>query len=264
MAKPLRHTCPEQRADRVYGGMKITIIETGRPMAPLRDRFPNYPAMFEALISCADDGFSYETVALLDGAPLPDPETLDAVLITGSPAGVYDPEPWMPMLMDFIRWCAAKSVPQVGICFGHQAMAQALGGQVVKSPKGWGLGRHTYDVAARQSWMGEEAPETFALAVSHQDQVIAPPPGAIVTAASDFCVFAGLAYAQGPAISFQGHPEFSDAFSAALYENRRHDPLTDDQVDTAVASLEQPEDNDLLAQWIAAFYRGVAETRGSS
>lgn len=241
--------------------MKITILETGRPMAPLRGRFPNYPAMFETLIASADDGFAYETVALLDGAPLPDPETLDAVLITGSPAGVYDPEPWMPILMDFIRWCAASTVPQVGICFGHQAMAQALGGQVIKSPKGWGLGRHTYDVTARQSWMGEAPPEQFALAVSHQDQVVAPPPGAIVTAASDFCVFAGLAYAQGPAISFQGHPEFSNAFSEALYENRRGSPLTDEQVDTAVASLAAPEDNDLLGDWIASFYRGVAETK---
>ena len=183
--------------------MKITIIETGRPMPRLRPDFPNYPAMFETLISRADDGFAFETVALLDGAPLPDPETLDAVLITGSPAGVYDPEPWMPVLMDFIRWCAARTVPQVGICFGHQAMAQALGGQVVKAPKGWGLGRHTYDVEKRQPWMGEAPPETFSLAVSHQDQVIAPPPGATVVAASDFCVFAGLAYSQGPARIFQ-------------------------------------------------------------
>lgn len=243
--------------------MKITILETGRPMAPLRGKFPDYPAMFEALISRADEGFRYETVALVDGAPLPDPDRLEAVLITGSPVGVYDPEPWMPLLMDFIRWTAAEAVPQVGICFGHQAMAQALGGQVVKSPKGWGLGRHTYDVTARQSWMGETPPEEFSLAVSHQDQVIAPPPGAVVTAASDFCVFAGLAYAQGPAISFQGHPEFSNAFSTALYENRRGRPLTDDQVDSAVASLEQPEDNDLLAGWIANFYRGTAEMKGT-
>lgn len=241
--------------------MRITTIETGRPMTPLRARFPNYPAMFERLIARADEGFDYETIALLDGAPLPDPAGLDAVLITGSPAGVYDPEPWMPVLMDFIRWCAASAVPQVGICFGHQAMAQALGGQVIKSPKGWGLGRHTYDVTARQSWMGEAPPDAFSLAVSHQDQVVAPPPGAVVTAASDFCVFAGLAYAQGPAISFQGHPEFSNAFSEALYENRRGSPLTDAQVDTAVASLAEPENNDLLAEWIANFYRGVAETR---
>jgi GMP synthase-like glutamine amidotransferase len=141
-------------------------------------------------------------------------------------------------------------------------MAQALGGQVIKSPKGWGLGRHTYDVTTRQSWMGETPPDEFALAVSHQDQVVAPPAGAIVTAASDFCVFAGLAYAQGPAISFQGHPEFSNAFSEALYENRRGSPLTDAQVDTAVASLAEPENNDLLAEWIANFYRGVAETKG--
>lgn len=223
-------------------------------MAPLRATFPDYPEMFARLVGAANPVFSFETVALLDGARLPDPETLDGVLITGSPAGVYDPEPWMAPLMDFIRWTAASGVPQVGICFGHQAMAQALGGQVVKSDKGWGLGRHTYARLTHAPWMGDAPPERFALAVSHQDQVVALPPGATVTAASDFCPYAGLSYVQGPAISFQGHPEFSDVFAAALYEHRRGKPLSDSQVDEAQASLSHPEDNALLGHWIASFF----------
>lgn len=215
--------------------------------------------MFEALISSADDGFTYETVAVVDGAPLPDPATLEAILITGSPTGVYDPEPWMPMLMDFIRWTAAEKTPQVGICFGHQAIAQALGGQVVKSEKGWGLGRHSYEICRTPKWMGEAPPGTFALAVSHQDQVIAPPPGADVIAASDFTAFAALEFAQGPAISFQGHPEFCDAFSAALYKIRENNPLSPEEVASAIGSLDQPEDNALLARWIADFFRKNAK-----
>ena len=240
---------------RLNAAMKITIIETGRPPPAIRADWPGYPAMFETLISGADEGFTFETVAVVDGAPLPDPASLDAILITGSPAGVYDPEPWMPMLMDFIRWAAAEKTPQVGICFGHQAIAQALGGQVVKSEKGWGLGRHTYDICRTPKWMGEVPPETFALAVSHQDQVIAPPPGAEVIAASDFTAFAALEYAQGPAISFQGHPEFSDGFSSALYRIRENNPLSPEEVTAAMGSLEEPADDRRVAEWITDFYR---------
>ncbi|MEL6663464.1 MAG: type 1 glutamine amidotransferase [Pseudomonadota bacterium] len=230
-------------------------------MPALRSAFPDYPEMFERLLRPHAPDAVLESIAVVDGALLPDPARLDAVLITGSPVGVYDDEPWMAPLMDFIRWTASENVPQVGICFGHQAMAQALGGRVVKSEKGWGLGRHTYEVTSTTPWMQDNAPKTFALAVSHQDQVISPPPGAKTIATSEFCAHAGLQYTQTPAISFQGHPEFSDSFAAALYENRRGAPLSDDQVDTATASLSRPDDNDLLGQWITSFYASSTTTR---
>lgn len=238
--------------------MKITVIETGRPPAAIRADWPGYPAMFERLVSAADDGFDWEAVALTDGEELPDPADLDAILITGSPAGVYDPEPWMSPLFDFIRWATAEQTPQIGICFGHQAMAQALGGHAQKSERGWGLGRHSYEICEPRDWMGEDVShgERFALAVSHQDQVTAPPPGARVLAASDFTPFAALDYSQGPAISFQGHPEFEDDFASALYEIRRGNPLNDKAVDRARDTLRaSPHDNARLAQWMARFYR---------
>ena len=238
--------------------MKITVIETGRPPPVIRADWPGYPDMFQRLVSAADDGFDWETIALSEGEELPDPAALDAILITGSPAGVYDPEPWMTPLFDFIRWAAAESTPQVGICFGHQAMAQALGGHARKSTRGWGLGRHSYEICETREWMGEDMQrgDRFALAVSHQDQVTAPPPGAIVLAASDFTPFAALDYSQGPAISFQGHPEFEDDFATALYEVRRGNPLSDEAVDRAIGSLRgQAHDNARLAHWMSRFYR---------
>ena len=93
-------------------------------------------------------------------------------MITGSPAGVYDAEPWIDPLMDFIRSAAASDVPQVGICFGHQILAEALGGKVIKSEKGWGVGRHTYDVVVCPAFAEEVCPATISAAVSHQDQVV--------------------------------------------------------------------------------------------
>ncbi|MEO0465877.1 MAG: type 1 glutamine amidotransferase, partial [Pseudomonadota bacterium] len=111
---------------------------------------------------------------------------------------------------------------------------------------------------ATAPWMGEDAPNAFSIAVSHQDQVVSPPPGAQVIAANDFTPHGALSYAQGPAMSFQGHPEFCDGFSAALYEVRLNNPLSAEEVEAAKASLTAPEDNDLVGQWMARFYRDNA------
>ncbi len=234
--------------------MKVTVIETGLVPEPIRGDWPDYPAMFEAFLEPAAPDFTFETVSVIRGEALPDPASLDAILITGSKAGVYEDHDWIPPLLDFIRWAAHERTPQVGICFGHQAMAQALGGLVVKSEKGWGIGRHSYQVCHRADWL-EPAPDTLSLAVSHQDQVVVPPPGAAAFLVSDFTPHAGLVYAQGPAISLQGHPEFNAAFARALYRSRLGDPLGAAAVGDAEASLEAPLDVDIAARWIAGFFR---------
>ncbi|MEL6208758.1 MAG: type 1 glutamine amidotransferase [Pseudomonadota bacterium] len=244
--------------------MKLTIVETGLVPEPIRADWPDYPDMFEALIAPAAPDFTFETVSPIKGERLPDPASLDAVLVTGSKAGIYDDEPWIPPLLDFIRWAAAEKTPQVGICFGHQAIAQALGGQVIKSPKGWGIGRHSYAVThtgpVTMEWL-TPAPDTLALAVSHQDQVVVPPPGAIPLVSSDFAPHAGLVYAQGSAMSLQGHPEFSPGFSNALYRARLGSPLTAAQVETATESFADPLDAPIAAQWIANFLHAHAKPK---
>jgi len=233
--------------------MKLTIVETGLPPEDIRADWPTYPAMFETLISQVDDGFSYETVSIVTGDAFPDPATLHGVIHTGSAYGVYEDVDWMPDLMTFIRDSAKAEIPQFGICFGHQAMAQALGGEVVKSDKGWGVGRHSYETPDRPGWM-TSGPEDFSLAVSHQDQVVAVPDGTTVTARSDFCEYAGLAYAGSPSASFQGHPEFGAEFCSTLHELRR-DRIGDALVDEAIASFASPLDSVHVARWMAAFFR---------
>ncbi len=231
----------------------LTIIETGRPPENIVGAWPLYPEMFEDLLAPFLPDWTYDAVALSEGALLPDPAGLDAILITGSPAGVYEDTPWMTPLMDFIRNAAAAQTPQVGICFGHQAIAYALGANVAKSDKGWGIGRHVYDITASQDWMGIAPPSTFSLGVSHQDQVLSLPPGAALIGGNDFCPFAALAYPQANAISFQGHPEYSAEFSCALYGVRKGTRLSVEMVDAAEQSLEMPIDNGLVGHWIAAF-----------
>jgi GMP synthase-like glutamine amidotransferase len=136
----------------------------------------------------------------------------------------------------------------VGACFGHQAMAEALGGKVEKSHKGWGTGLHHYSVVGRQEWMdGEEA---IAAPASHQDQVVVQPPNSEIILASEFTPYAGLVWTDRAAISFQFHPEFSPAFAKALIAER-YDRVPDP--DAAIASLDAPNDNARVGDWIRRF-----------
>ena len=169
-------------------------------------------------------------------------------MITGSPAGVYDPLPWIGPLKDFIR--AAEDRKMVGVCFGHQVMAEALGGRVEKSDKGWGVGLHHYSVDRPQSWMKGVA--DIAVPVSHQDQVVVQPPNTDVVASSAFTPYAALAWRDRPAISFQFHPEFAIDYAKALIDVRR-DRLPDP--DAAIASLDQSNDAARVGCWIVRFLK---------
>ncbi len=234
--------------------MQVTIIETGRAPGRLSEDYPRYPSMFMSLLGAADRDLTFRTVHVLDGEDLPAPDTCEAVLITGSPFGVYDSTPWMDPLRGFIRGVFAAKRPMIGVCFGHQVIADAMGGEVAKSDKGWGLGRHVYDVTAPEAWMAGAGPQV-ALSVSHQDQVITPPIGARTLARSAHTDHAMLAYDTAPVMSLQGHPEFSDEFVAALYAARRGKTLSDAQVEGALASLNSPVDRALVGQWMANFFR---------
>jgi GMP synthase-like glutamine amidotransferase len=222
--------------------MKIAVIETGVPPDPLKDEFGSYPDMFAGLLG---PDYELQTYDAQKGE-LPDASAHGAYLITGSPAGVYEPLPWIAPLMEFIR--SAKEAKMIGVCFGHQAMAQALGGEVIKSPKGWAAGLNRYAVVRPQPWTNGE--REVAIPASHQDQVVEQPPGTELVARSEFTPFAALAWTDRPAISFQFHPEFSVAYAKALIE-KRYDRVN--SPDAALASLDAPNDNDRVAAWMRSF-----------
>jgi GMP synthase-like glutamine amidotransferase len=234
--------------------MQITIIQTGDVPQALRGRFGPYRRMFERMFDGTGQGFTYNMVAASDGEPLPDPAKLEAIVITGSAAGVYDDLPWMEPLRNFIRDAYGKRTPMLGVCFGHQIMADALGGEVRKSEKGWGLGRHLYRVHGRPAFM-QESPELLAVACSHQDQVITPPPEAEVFLASEFTPNAGLVYRNGAALSLQPHPEFEDDYTIALAELRRGQ-APDEVVETALTSMEIGSHSREVAGYIGQFFGG--------
>ncbi|HEX8365004.1 MAG TPA: type 1 glutamine amidotransferase [Allosphingosinicella sp.] len=226
--------------------MNVAILETGRPPGDLAARFGDYPAMFRDLLGSDFETATYDAAA----GELPvRPEVHDAYLITGSPAGVHDDLPWIAPLEGFLRGAKGKA-KLVGICFGHQIMAEAFGGRVEKSDKGWGVGLQTYEVAARAPWMDDAG--RIAVPVSHQDQVVVQPPQTTILAASAFTPFGMLAYRDQPAISMQFHPEFAPDYAKALIALRR-DILPDP--DAAAASLDRPDDRARVAAWIRRFLK---------
>jgi GMP synthase-like glutamine amidotransferase len=183
--------------------------------------------------------------------PLPDPSACPAWLLTGSPAAAYDPDPWIAALEDFLKAASGRG-PIVGVCFGHQLMGQAFGGRVIKSPKGRGLGLHTYDVQRRADWMDGAAP--VSLPVVHEDQVVEIGTGCEVIAGSDFTPYGVLHYPERRALSFQSHPEFTPAFARTVVEAHRAE-VGDARADEALASLERPADSRRVASWLRAFLR---------
>jgi GMP synthase-like glutamine amidotransferase len=230
---------------------RITILETGLVSPKNRELHGSYPQMFERMIGAADPSVTFNTVSIPAGEPLPDVEGLEAILITGSAAGVYDAFDWIAPLEGFVRAAHDKKVPMVGVCFGHQLIAQALGGVAGKSEKGWGIGRHIYDVAPGN---GIVDGTRIALAASHQDQVITPPPGAKTILSSDFTEHAGLLYAGGTTLSVQPHPEFSIGYALACCEiAASKGGAPESLVATAKASLAEPLESARLGGAITHF-----------
>lgn len=225
--------------------MLIGILQTGHAPDSVRAREGDYSDMFQTLL--ADRGLTFRTWSVVDGEFPSDINAADGWLITGSRHGVYDDLPWIAPLEEFIRKAHAEHLPLVGICFGHQIVAQALGGQVGKFPGGWRVGRTEYDFGG----------QTLALNAWHQDQVIEPPAGARTIATHPGCAYAGLAYGDNM-FTVQPHPEYGAEALGDLIRHRGRGVIPDALLDDAEARLDQPTDSLRLADRIAAFFRETA------
>jgi GMP synthase-like glutamine amidotransferase len=234
--------------------MKIGILEAGLLREEMASRFAPYPRMFTDFLALATADFDYRTISVVRGEMPAGVHDCDGWLITGSRHGVYDRLDWMPPLEDFVRQLASARVPLIGVCFGHQIIASALGGEVVKSERGWGVGLHRYQVDRRHAWMyGDE--KWTSLYAFHQDQVITSPAEAEVFLSSEFCPCAGLSYGDS-IISVQAHPEFGAEYETALLEAYGGSVVP---AAVAAAGLDSMgdgarADTALLANWFANFF----------
>ncbi len=181
------------------------------------------------------------------------PEDLDGYdgwVVSGSRRSTYEDEGWIHRLESLVRRIVDESRPLVGICFGHQMTAQALGGKVEPAAVGWGVGVKAFDVISPAPWM--EPVDEMRLLMSHRDQVTRLPDGAELVATSDYCPVG--AYRIGDRVfCVQGHPEFVPELSRILMERRRG-IIGDDVVDVALGTLDSRVDGALTVAWMADFF----------
>lgn len=228
----------------------IGIIEAGRHTGDLLTTYGRFANAYANWLADHHDEFPHR-VTPYDAQEGELPEAVgdcDGYIITGSAAGVYEDHDWLPPLREFVHEVVAARRRLLGVCFGHQIIADALGGRVEKSSKGWGIGHHTYEMTSAE----EAVPGTFSLLACHQDQVTALPPRARHLARSDFCEFAMFAI-DDHVLSLQPHPEFTPGFAVDLYERRR-ERFGHEHADAAIASVHEPTHAEELARWALTFF----------
>lgn len=222
--------------------MLIGILQTGYAPEDLQTASGDYPDMFARML--AGYGFTFRTWKVVDMEFPASVQDAEGWLITGSRHGAYEDHAFIPPLEAFIRDIYAAHVPLVGICFGHQIIAQALGGRVEKFAGGWSVGPSDYDFGG----------DTVTLNAWHQDQVVQRPEGAEVLASSGFCENAALVY-DDRALTVQAHPEFDDRFLHGLIEKRGRGTVPDALIDRAEGRLGQPNGAGTIAARIADFFK---------
>ena len=233
--------------------MRIGLLMCGHVDQRAQSVAGDYPELFSSLF-----GPLGVTLVRYDADRGELPASLDECdgwITSPSRASAFDDEPWVHAMVELVRRLVVEERPFAGICFGHQLMAQALGGRVERAAYGWGVGAKDYEVVAPQPWMRPAADGgRFRLVASHEDQVTVLPPGAELLATADYCPNAMMAL--GPrAIGLQPHPEFIAPLSAALLD-LRVDLIGAERVAEAHASLDRPLDRGLIATWIVNFLRG--------
>ncbi|MBT4491860.1 MAG: GMP synthase [Gammaproteobacteria bacterium] len=240
--------------------MQIGILQADSVLEQFQGAHGNYPGMIETILTdaAASLGISvnYLTYNVEQGQYPGAVGDCDGYIITGSKKSVYDGDPWIAALIDFVRVLHKEQVRLVGICFGHQLIAEALGGRTTAAKIGWGVGVHNSDVCA-QAWFMKPELDRFSLIVSHKDQVTKLPDEARLLAGSDFCPNSMFSIGDH-ILAMQGHPEFSRAYAADLM-NWRKDIIGTEIYKQGMSSLEGPLSHGEVSAWILRFLMAGAD-----
>lgn len=213
----------------------------------------DYADMFGALFAAHVPDIDLVTYDVIGGELPPGPDACDGWVCSGSRHSVYEDLDWIRGLSGFVRDVHDAGVPFVGVCFGHQVLAHALGGRVARAPSGWGAGVRRVLVDTPASWMDPPA-ENLALHFMHQDQVEALPPGGRVLGRADHCPVALMQVGESM-VGVQAHPEFTQAYTDALLAERVA-RIGEDEVAAARAGLARPTDESTVARWMGRVLAG--------
>jgi GMP synthase-like glutamine amidotransferase len=233
--------------------MKIGLLECDHVLERFQHIAGDYRDMFTALFARHAPHIDLRLFDVCNGE-FPQPlDDCDAYLATGSRFSAYDDVDWIHALKDFVRRIHEEKKPFVGVCFGHQVLAEALGGKVSRSETGWGVGVHNVEVIRLEQWMQPEQ-SRCALQYMHQDRVERLPENGVVIGRSDHCPVAMFRVGDSM-LGIQGHPEFPKAYSEALLLDRV-ERIGEERVKAALAGLDQPADESLVTDWIVEFLEG--------
>lgn len=232
--------------------MKLGILIADELENQVTRRYGNYAAMFERLLAPVDSTLEFIAYEITISSCPDDIDECDAYLITGSKSSCYEESAWISRLSDFVIDCNQSNKKLLGICFGHQLIAQALGGKVQKNESGWGIGVSHSEIIGSSTWLQPHTKQ-FTLLVSHQDQVTELPSGAALVAGNDFCPIGSYQIGEH-VLTFQGHPEFNLDYLQHIMTKRR-DVIGERAYHHAMRSFGQAVDNELVANWMCRFIR---------
>jgi GMP synthase-like glutamine amidotransferase len=230
--------------------MHIAVLATNTDDSAFAARHPRDVEKFRVLMQGVRPSWKVTAFDLPKGEFPEDVQGFDGFLIGGSPSSVHDDDPWIGRLMALIREGFAAGVPLAGACFGHQAIAKALGGTVGPNAGPFVLGTAETEVTSLAPWM--EPVARFRLAAAHGEQVLALPPRAEVVGVTPGCPAA--CYRIGTSVfATQYHPEMTPEFVAALV--KEFAPKFPPEVgEAARGSLALGTEGPRFAEWVARFF----------
>ena len=230
----------------------VGILAAARPRRDLLAKFGSYAGMFRTLLSepkLDSKPLKYRTFNVFDDEFPEYSAQCDGYVTTGSQASVLDDLPWIRRMEELVVELHEQRRKMVGICFGHQMIAQALDGRTERCDRGWGVGVHEYRITHQHPFM---VPGSVRLRMlcSHQDQVTRVPSGARVFATSEFCPTAGMTLGEH-FLSIQGHPEFTADYALELMHIRGESLGAAYQ--HGMETVHDPTDSKLFAHWMVRF-----------
>lgn len=229
-ASPPHTTVPRRHA----------ILKAGTANRLARERRGDFSGMFRGLLD--QPGGTWDVIDVEHGQFPDDVADYAGYAITGSRASAYDREPWVLRLLELIREIHGRRIPLLGMCFGHQAVALALGGEVAAHPKGWDVGARILELTPTGQALPllAQAPRPLAIHKLHADVVTRLPPGAVHLARSAHAEHEAFAMG-GTTLCLQGHAEFdNEVIAEALDRLAGAHRLSPAQAQAARASLATP------------------------
>ncbi len=240
--------------------MQIGILQCDSVRSTLSETYGEYPAMIEAAFRATDDSLTFKTYPSYLGVLPDDIENCDAYIITGSRHSVFDhdEELWINPLRDFIIKLNKAKKKLLGLCFGHELIADVMGGKVERADCGWQIGIHTVEITQHRDFMQPKTDALY-LPMMCEDQVQSIGEEATIMAQGKNSQYAILQYGDH-ILTTQGHPEFTQDFAKALI-TLRQDEFPSKRFEKGLASFsENQTDRETVFRWFTNFLKQDNET----